>query len=517
MSTRALFLGFTAAAWALGFAALAVDPDLPASAPGPRSEPLTLEDCWRLALERNRELQIERVNPVLARLSLEQAGGAYDPLFVADTRWESLADSGGLDPADFSRDAIYQADSEVSRMGLSGILPTGLTYSLTGDYAHSTGLRNGFDFDSYSVRLAATARQPLLRNAWIDPVRYQIRLNRLLVRSSDHVLRFRVLDVMSRVALAFQELGFVREQRRVLHELLGIRQDLLDTVRRRIRGGTLTVLDESQAAARLASARADLAASDQAVALAAHELRTLLGDAWVRPGVGVPELAGALDSRPVVLDLEACWRQAEVERPDLHALRVQFDQSQLDVRFWRNQLFPNLDLVAGYGRRGASIAQMFPPGTVEASLSEAWDEVQQGDTPSRSVGFIFSMPLSRRVERSRFRGSQELRNQAELRVRQQEELVRREVADAHAMAWSARERVELTREARALAEAALAAEERKLDSGGSALFFVLQLQTERAAARVAELRARADLLQSTIRLQRADGSLLRRYGFEFQP
>lgn len=476
---------------------------------------LTLEECWRTALERNRELQIERVNPVLARLTLDLAGGAYDPLLVVDNRWESLADSGGLDPADFSRDAIYEADSEVSRMGLTGLLPSGMTYTLAGDYAHSDGLRNFLDFDSYSLRMAATVRQPLLRNAWIDSARFNVRVSRLAVRSTEEALRFRVLEVMCRVAVAFHELGFAREQRRIQADLRDVRRALLQSVRQRIQGGTLTVLDESQAAAQLASAEAGLAAADQAVALAAHELRTLLGDDWSDPRKALTELDGALELRPFVLDLDDSWQRAIADRPDLAQLRLEMDRSDLDVRFWRNQLFPNLDVLAGYGRRGASTAQAIPPVEPSASLTEAWEQVLDGAAPSQSIGFIFSMPLTRRVERSRFRNARELRNQVELRVRQHEEWVRREVADAHSVATLARERVALTREARVLAEEALAAEERKLAAGGSALFFVLQLQGDRAGARLAEARAKVDYLQAAYRLQRADGSLPGANGFTF--
>jgi len=483
----------------------------------PPNRALTLEECWKIALERNRELQIERLNPSMARHALTAVGGAFDPIFTADSRWESLSDSGGLDPADFSRDAIYRAESEASRMAITGLTPSGMTYALGGDYAHSDGVRNFLDFDSYSIRLMASVRQPLLRNAWIDQARFSIRINRLLLRSSEHALRFRVLDVMCRVALAFHELGFAIEQRRIQSELCDIRDAWLDAVRRQIRGGTLTALDESQSAAQLASAQAGLAEAEQSVALAAHDLRTLLGDAWTHATNLPPELDGALALRPVVLDLEASWHAAVTSRPDLSQMRLERDRSDLDVRFWRNQLFPSLDLVGGYGRRGASVVQPIPGFPRTASLEEAWDEVAGGDTPSQSVGFVFSMPLTRRVERSRFRAAQDLRSQVELRVKQQEEWVRRQVADAHALATFARQRVSLTQEARRLADEALTAEERKLSAGNSALFFILGLQGSRATARVAEIRARADLLQALNRLQFADGTLLHQNGFQFEP
>jgi len=488
--------------------------ETPAATPGR----LSLEQCWNLALQRNRDIQIERINPAIARLSVMAAGAAYDPWIIADNRWENLADSGGLDPADLNNDTPYQANSESSRIALTGLTPSGMTYSLNADYAHSYGERDFEEFEGYNVRLLATVRQPLLRNLWIDSARYTLRTAKLGVRTSEHALRFRITEVMWQVATAFHELGFAREQRRIRAELRDIRQALLDNVRRQIQGGVLTALEESQAASQLANAEVDLALADQTVALASNNLRTLLGDAWNQPNHPFPDLDGALTPLPVILDLEESWRDADTDRADLALMRVTRDQSELDIRFWRNQLYPSLDVVAGYGRRGASTSQVLPPPfpPTNPSFTSAWDEISAGSNPNKTIGFVFSMPLTRRNERSRFRNAIETRNQADLRIQQLEEWVRREIADAHTLASNARERLDLTRKAREFAAAALEAEERKLTSGASAVFFVLQLQSNLAAARIAERRAQTDLLQAIHQIHRCDGTLLRKNGYHFE-
>src|SRR5690606_15079444 len=99
-------------------------------------------------------------------------------------------------------------------------------------------------------------------------------------------------------------------------------------------------------------------------------------------------------------------------------------------------------------------------------------------------------------ERGAYRASRHFKAQAELRVKQYEEQVMREIADAFHTAQSCLARVTRTRRARELAEAALQAEEQKLIGGKSALYFVLQLQNDLASARFAELRAVADYNQA---------------------
>ena len=160
--------------------------------------------------------------------------------------------------------------------------------------------------------------------------------------------------------------------------------------------------------------------------------------------------------------------------------------------------------------------QTLPPAHGSASISDAWREIREGNAPNHGVGFVFTLPLTRRAERSRYRASHELRAQAELRLKQQEEWVLREIADAADSVRYSWDRVGLTRRARMLAVEALAAEERKLAGGKSTIFFVLQLQGDLASAESSEARARGDYLQALARLSFANGTLLERHGLHFQ-
>jgi outer membrane protein len=77
-----------------------------------------------------------------------------------------------------------------------------------------------------------------------------------------------------------------------------------------------------------------------------------------------------------------------------------------------------------------------------------------------------------------------------LKSREQDIMV--EIDDAIKQAQSSFERVESTRQARLFAEAALEAEQKKLESGKTTSFFVLQFQRDLTAARFEEIRALAE-------------------------
>ncbi len=477
---------------------------------------LTLDECIRTALLQNRALQIERQNPAIARSALSASYGFYDPVLTLDTRTEDSADNGGFDPADFSRDAVFAAESETARGGLIGFLPSGLSYAFSSSYAHSEGFRNGFNFESYSLLTGVTIRQPLLRNFWIDQGRMTIRVNKKNLQITELGVRYMAMDVINRVQRAYYELGCTLGELRVRRGLLGARQQLLAGVRRKIEMGTLTVLDEKLAGAEVANVEADLTVAENAVRLVENELKLLLGDAWTN-SVDVRLVpVEQLWVMPEEFDLRVSWQRGLTNRPDLAQFRQESEKAGIDLKYRHNQLFPSLDLVASHTRKGASTGQLLPPLKPVASLSEAGGQIVDGDAPSDVVGVIFSMPLSRATERGNYRISKHTKAQAELRVKQYEEQVMREIADAVYTARACLERASRTRRARELSEEALAAEEQKLAGGKSTLFFVLQLQNDLASARSAELRAKAGYNQALSQLRFVEATMLEHVGLSVE-
>jgi outer membrane protein TolC len=316
------------------------------------------------------------------------------------------------------------------------------------------------------------------------------------------------MDVINRVQQAYYELGSAIGEFRVRRELLATRQQLLASVRRKIEMGTLTVLDERLADAQVAAVEADLAVADNAVQLAENELKSLLGDTWTNSIHLRLEPSDPLLTLPETFDLQECWKRGLSNRHDLAQLRQDVAKAATDLKYRRNQLFPSLDFVAGHSRKGASTEQLLPPLNPSASLSTARDQISDGDAPSDMLGLVLSVPLGRTAERANFRASKHAKAQAELRVKQFEEQVMREISDAVHTTRSRLDRVALTRRARELSQSALEAEEQKLAGGKSTLFFVLQLQNDLASARSAEVRAKADYNQALSQLYFAEGSLL---------
>ena len=85
-----------------------------------------------------------------------------------------------------------------------------------------------------------------------------------------------------------------------------------------------------------------------------------------------------------------------------------------------------------------------------------------------------------------------------------------EIDEAVNAVRTTREQVQSTAAARRFAEEALSAEQKKLDSGKSTSFVVLQLQRDLTSASSQEIRALADYNKAQAELSRAEGTTLER-------
>ena len=122
-----------------------------------------------------------------------------------------------------------------------------------------------------------------------------------------------------------------------------------------------------------------------------------------------------------------------------------------------------------------------------------------------------TIPLTRRSARNIYRREKATREQMELQVKQFEQNIMIIIENDIANANTACQRVDATREARIYAEAALDAERKKLESGKSTSFVVLQLTKDLTTARSAEISALANYNIALTQLAFDEGTILERH------
>ena len=502
---------------------------------------MTLDDCIQAALAHNFDVQIKRLSPEIARYNLNVSYGGYDPSFSFSGEHDYNLSPGGVDAQGRPFQGT-ESESDRFNTGFQGLLPWGMFYNLGGSVSDQTTFRPFSVPDpnspvqsvdakpifgtnlttiigySLSTNYAGTItsltpseissgnigllqlRQPVLKNFWIDSTRLNIAINKRNLKISGLELRFQVMTTVTAVEQAYYNLIFSLENVKVQEKALELAERLQQENKKKVEVGALAPLDEKQAEAQAAQSRADLLAAQNLLAKQQNVLKNLLTDDYktIHDTDLVP--AESLLAVPQTFNIQESWEKGLSQRPDLIESRLSLEKQGYVVRFQKNQLFPQLDLIGTYGFNAGNTPE----------YSGVFDQFRQGSSPFYSAGAQVSMPLGNRSARNSYKAAKVTKEQLALTLRQLEQNAMVQIDDALKQAQSDFERVAATKQASAYQAAALDAEQKKLENGKSTSFQVLIIQRDLTSARSQEIRALADYNNSLAQLALQEGTTLQR-------
>jgi len=455
---------------------------------------LSLDECFTLALQHNYDVQIQRYAPDISRFNLAGSFGGYDPNFSQNATHSYNSSPGGVD----SRGGIVssQTASDTFSTDLNGKTSIGLTYDASLNIVSQDGTIVGNN-SHYSSLAQVKLTQHLLKDFWIDSTRQTIEIAKGNLQISELQLRQQVMTTISAVQQAYYELIYSLENVKVQQQSLELAEKLLDENKKRVSVGALAPLDEKQSQSQVAARRADLLSAQRDLDSRQNDLKTLITDdfsAWQNVRISPSENLIAVAEN---LDLQQSWNRGLTLRPDLQQQKVTLQQKSVTLKYQQNQLYPAVDLFGSYGHNGLG-----------GTFGKVADDLRQGENPRHTFGITFSMPLGNRAARNTYEAGKVDKVQSLLKLKKLEQDIVVGIDNAVGTVKSNYERVDATRAARLYAEAALEAEQKKLENGKSTSFFVLQLQRDLTSARTAEIRALADYNKSLAILAVDEGYIL---------
>jgi outer membrane protein TolC len=496
-----------------------------AGTPGAAAEvPLSLADATARALARNHDIAFERESFRIADASVLRADGSYDPTFRLDARYRDRTD-----PANSLLSGAPYGEISSSTEGVSGaaavsaLLPTGGTVGLLA-YGTRDLTNNTFMLLSpgYSTALGIDVRQPLLQNLSIDPARRAIRVAALGHERGTAALRRTVADTVANVERVYWSLVAARRDVLVREASVRLAAEQRDNTKTRIDVGTLPESDIAQPLAELERRRGDLYASQEQMRRAELLLKLLILNDEADPLWNQQlEPSEKAETAVVRVDLAAALVLAEAKRPELADARGRVAQRAVDVDFAQDRLKPQLDLVAGYARRGlaGSLNPNAPaigfqgnpvvvPDALDGDFGRSLGTIAEGRFPDASIGLSLTVPVFNRSAKGDVAIAKAQKSQAEILLAQQKQRVAVEVRNAVLTLDTAAQRIGAAKAGRAAAETQLAAEQERYDVGLSTNFFVLTRQNDLATAVLTEIAALTDYRKALTDFARTTGILL---------
>ena len=481
---------------------------------------LTLDDAIERALERNLDIAVQRINPLVQDLAVVTANSAYLPLASSSFSLNqstfpnrTLFDGGGLAGNSVITDR-GNYDFGINQQVKWG----GGQYSLSWDSnrSESTNVFNSFN-PSYSANMNLSYTQPLLRGFRTDQRRTQLVVSQISRDISDITLEQTVINTLADVRSRYWDLVYANASVAVQEQALALAEQLVRDNRIRVEIGTLAPIDVVQAQSEAAGRRQALAQAIQVLRTAELALKQLivggtsdeLWNAELNP-VDQPQV----ETTPI--DLEAAIGGALDRRTDVERVRRQLDINDANVESLRNATLPALDLIGSYQLTGQGGPQVIRDNIfggrvsreIPGGYTDALGSILANDYPFWSVSLQMSYPLGQSADKVAYERARLQLQQTTAQIRQIALQIASEVTNAAFQIDAIQGRIEAATAARELAEEQLRAEESRFEVGLSTNFFVVQAQRDLATAQDNELRAILDFQLALIEFERAQRSSL---------
>lgn len=460
---------------------------------------ITVEDAILMALENNRSLRVERLNPRIVETGEQEELGVFDPVISGEVEASrekaSRISTGG---SVFERETTTtDATLEASRFFSTGTR-LGLELSVSRLYSDLSP-------DQQHPRVGVSLTQALLEGRGRGVNLASLRQARLDTEITEFELRAFAEDLVAAVEGAYWDYYLAGRRLEIFTESMRLAERQIRETEDRIEVGVLAESELAAAQAEVALRREDLINAGSELDKARLRLLRLLSPRADRERGGLWQKGLGLLDRPEspALALEGVDSHVAVARemrPVLNQARLQARRGELEVIKTNNGLLPVLDFFITAGKSGYA-----------ESLGSAVDSLD-GNFFDVSAGLRLELPVNNRAARALHRRATLGHEQSLEAVDNLVELVEMEVRIAYIEAARTREQISATGATRKFQEEKLRVETEKFHVGRSTMFLVAQAQRDLLESRIAEAEAVVNHLKALVELYRLEGSLLERRG-----
>lgn len=476
---------------------------------------LTLQEAIELALQNSNDIVASRSDVEIAEWNLKAARAVYDPVLEAQNYYESTA----TPTASLIGGAVNGSVTQTRFFGSAGI--NGFTPAFGGNYSArfdssrtTTSNTNSFLNPQFPALLTFSYTQPIFRGRDFDLNRRNIEIAKKNLTLSDSQFRQRAVDVIASVEQSYWDLTFALRNLQVQIEAVKQARLQLESNRRQVEKGILPPIDLVAAEAQIANFELGVYSAQENVTRAENALKTLiLGNRsaaeWAKAIVPV----SPVDLETPKATLDQSVEEALRSRPEISQLETAKDINQIEKRYFRDQLKPQIDFVGSYTAQGlaGTVTQngqgRVPPGLIGGYFTSLGN-VFGLNFPSYRIGITVSLPFGNRAAKADFGRVLAQERKIQSQFEQARQIIESEVRNALQSLKSAEARLSAAAVARIAAEQLYDSEIRQFRAGTTTFYLVQQRQTDLLNAKSRELQAQTDLNKAISAYHRAVGTTL---------
>ena len=475
---------------------------------------LSLEETILQALQNNLDLRIEATNPRLSREAVKRQGAIFIPNLELGVR-QSITNRPSRSVFDVSEVSTSENTTYNATLQQAIALGGQLQVSLDNQRYFAPNRTNTFN-PSWDSTLNFSLNQPLLKNfgTFVTKRNINIALNNL--EKANLSLRQRIIDIVYQTEEAYWNLVYAYENRALRLSSLELARDLLQQNEIQVKVGVSAPLDVLTAKAEVAQRESELLQAESQIQTYEENLKKILNFSDFRRRLETTE-------KPLFLKQESDFNEflhtALENRPDINQVRLDLKNRNIEVRYSRNQLLPELQLTASYYTSGLAGTRLIIEGNPlfgdyiitgkeESGVWDALKDVLSNLYRNYSFGIRLSVPLQNDAARADRAQAEINLKRALLELKKMENTIYSEVVQVINDLETNVKIIEASNVSQELAEQKLLAEQKKLAVGLSTNYQVLQFQRDLASAQISALRAIIDYNLTLSRINRTLGRTL---------
>ncbi len=484
-------------------------------------QPVTLQQGIALALQNNTNLEISRLNPVLATNEVRRAFSVFDPaIFAAAGKTRSKSPLSSSSVLTASGRETYNQDVNWDAGIRKGLISGG---SLSLDWTNNRVSRPANAFillvPEYRSTLGLSLNQPLLRNFGWRYALLNVDVAQNVEEAAFFEYRAQVANLVSTVEARYWTLVLAIDNVKVQEQGLELARELLRQNQGRFDVGALPRTAVLESEAEVARREAELVRAKNLERIARDVLSNLVNTRdEASENVALLEPSDEPTLTEYEIDARRSLERAIVDRPELIAARLDVNSKGLLEKAAQNQLLPRLDFTGSLGLNGLGGTNAGPQslGTASVSADPRVDNGYSGTLNllgdgrfyQYSFGAQLEIPLNNAAAKAAYTQSKIDTQRARLSLRELEENVTLQIKNAIDNVRSDLKSIEATRVASSLAEENVRNQKARYEVGLATTKDLIDFQERLTRARQAEIQALTAYNTDLAELRRVDGTLL---------
>ena len=480
-----------------------------------RALDLSVQDAITIALENNRDIQIEKENVVVSEGEITKQKGTFDPtLNIA-----SFYNDGETPTVNtfVPSGTINQQEFDLSG-NVEGKFSTGTFYDMLNFSSTRTDTDSPLDdlSPSWFNNLSFSIGQELLRNFGVDVNNAFVitarRSNQISMKEFENVVTNVILEVERRYWL----LVAARQNLELERTALELAQDLQKRNEIQVEVGVLPPVSVTQAKSEVAAREVDVIRAENTLQATEDDLKNVLA---MDLSVGI--IATDEPTTEVFrFDEQASLEEAYKERPEIEQAKLNIENKETLKKYYSNQRLPKLSvegsvLLQGLGGdenpdRLSFGGEPEPIPSQFLGSGEAFSQIFGADFTTWQILGVFSFPIFNRAARGEYVKARAELDRSVITFKKTQDDVALDVKSAIREIENSLRAIDAARVSVELAKEVVINEQERLNVGLGTTREVLEAQRDLVDAGVREITAVANYNIALAELEQAKGTLLQR-------